>query len=83
MTANMVLTIINQGQCISSYDRETSHVNWRVALAATALVPSLSPPSLHWPVQQTHEQVSEMYTSWRCYQVYNWLRNPYLVNSNP
>lgn len=65
MTANVVLTIINQGKFIFSYDRERSHVNWREALPATALGLSVSLPSLHWPVQQTHKQVSEMYTSWR------------------
>lgn len=70
MAANMVLTIKNQGKFIFSYDRETSHVNWREALPAIGLIPSLSLPSLHWPVQQTHKQVSEMCTSWRCYQWY-------------
>lgn len=43
MTANVVLTIINQGKFISSYDRETIHVNWREAHPATSLVPLLSP----------------------------------------
>lgn len=63
MTVNMVLTIINQGKFIFFYDREISHVNRREAHPATALVPSVSLHSLHWPVQQTHKQVSEMCTS--------------------
>lgn len=63
MTANMDLSRINHEKFISSYDKATSHVNWREALIVITFIPSLPLPFLHWPIQQTHKQASEMCSS--------------------
>lgn len=57
------LSRIDHEKFISSYDKVTSCVNWREALTVITFIPSLSLPSFHWPIQQTHKQASEMCTS--------------------